>query len=158
MQLKGYRFDARFVLRRNSTHTGGKAISMERRVQEGFRSRFLIGPAAGGRAAAEALIDGLAALKPGFDSMPVLDGRLAQPPAKQNNLVVDAAGKVEEAGFQILHLNADSINFGNALADPLQVSFNLGALLGNACGIYPHAAGEIDALRKSVETRLDILG
>ena len=75
----------------------------------------LVRPAARGRATAEALIDGLAPLKPRFNGVPVLNGRLAHLPAQQDDLVVDATRKVEEAGLQILHLNADGIDFGNTL-------------------------------------------
>jgi hypothetical protein len=46
---------------------------------------------------------------------------LAHAPAEQHHLVVDAAGKIEQPGFKILHLHADGIDLGDALADALQV-------------------------------------
>jgi hypothetical protein len=42
IHLKGYRLGMRFVLAPNSPPAGGKAISVKRRAQEGFRSRLRV--------------------------------------------------------------------------------------------------------------------
>jgi hypothetical protein len=47
------------------------------------------------RPAPEALVYRLAAIESGFDRMPMLDGGLTQPPAKQHNLIVEAAREIE---------------------------------------------------------------
>ena len=75
----------------------------------------------------------------------MLDSRLAHAPAEQHHLVVEAAGKIEQPGIEILHLNADGIDLGDALADALQVGFHLHALFSRDANIYFHSAGEIDA-------------
>jgi hypothetical protein len=79
----------------------------------------LIRPAAGACAAAKALIYRLAALKAGFYCMPVFYSGLAHSPAEQHHLAIEVAGKVEQAGVEILYLNADGIDLGYALADAL---------------------------------------
>lgn len=120
-------------------------------------ARALVGAAAGRCAAAELLIDRLAALKARINGVPVLDGGLAHSPAEQNHFIVDAAGEVEEAGIEILYLDPDGIDLGNALANVLQMLFNFGPLPGDTLGVHAHPAGENDLLRQAVETRLDRL-
>jgi hypothetical protein len=66
-----------------------------------------------------------------LDGVPVLDGGFAHAPAEQHHLVVEAAGKIQQAGFQVLHLHADGIDLGDALAHALQVVFHLRALFGH---------------------------
>lgn len=60
------------------------------------RAALLVGAVVG--AAAEALVDGLTAFEAGFNSVPVLDSGLAHPPAEQDDIVIDAARKIEQAG------------------------------------------------------------
>jgi hypothetical protein len=73
--------------------------------------RGLVGTAAAASAAAKALIDGLTALKAIFKRMPVLDSRLTHAPAEQDDLIVDAAGKIEQSVIQVFDLNADGDAF-----------------------------------------------
>ncbi len=118
----------------------------------------LVGTAPGGRSAPEALIYRLAALKARLNSVPVLDCRFTHPPAKQNHFIFNATGKVEQAGIEIFHLDADRVNFSDALANLPQMLFHRGALLGDTGGVDSHSAREIDLLGQTVQFRLDRLG
>jgi len=120
-------------------------------------SSTLVGTSTRGGAAAKALVHRLPALKTGIDGVPVLDGSLAHAPAKQHHFIVEAAGKVEQAGSQVFDLYADGIHLGDALAYTRHVSFNLRALLGHAGDVNPHATRKVDALRQVSEVRLDML-
>jgi hypothetical protein len=118
----------------------------------------LVGTAPGRRSAPEARIDRLPPLKARVYGVPVFDRRLTHPPAKQNHFIFNATGKVEQAGIEILHLDADRVNFGDALANLPQMFFHCGALPGDLRGIHPHSAREIDLLGQTVQFGLDGLG
>jgi hypothetical protein len=60
--------------------------------------RDLIGTGVGTHAAAEAVVDGLTALEAGLHGVPVLDRGFARLPAEQDDVILDAAGEVEQAG------------------------------------------------------------
>jgi len=96
-------------------------------------------------------------LKTGFYGVPVLDGGLAHAPAKEDYLVVETAGKIEQAGFDVLYLDADGIDLGEAFADALQVGFHLGALRGYAAHVDFHTARDVDASRQLGQAGLDLL-
>jgi hypothetical protein len=109
---------------------------------------WLVGAATRVRAAAETLVDGLPAFKAGLDRVPVLDGRFAHAPTEEYDLVLEAAGKIEQSGFEVLYLHPDGVDFGDAFADALQVVFHFGAQPGYFAYVNPHAAGKIDLPRQ----------
>ena len=76
----------------------------------------------------------------------------------RDDLVVEAAGKIEQAGFDVLDLHADGVDLGDALADPLQMGFHLGPLLCDLTDIDAHSAGEVDAAGEVREAGLDLFG
>src|SRR6266568_1469820 len=103
-----------------------------------------VGTSTLGRTAAEALIDGLAALEAVLDGVPMLNRGLAHPPAKQHDLIIDAARKIEQAGIYVLDLNTDGVDLLNALAHALQVRIHLAALFACFGKIHAHSPAEIN--------------
>ena len=90
----------------------------------------------------DAFVDHFAAGKSFFRSVPVRDGLFAHLPAKQDGASFDFAGKIQQADFEILDLDADGIDLGEGI---------FGALLG--LGSLGLAAGERNYIdvRSSVE-------
>lgn len=121
------------------------------------RRRGSVRSVAGVGAAAEAVVDGLAAFEAGLEGMPVLDGRFAETPAKENNLVIDTAGKIEEAGFKILDLDTDGVDFRDGLADALEMGLHLCADAGDIGGVDAKTAGQVNALGDCGESGFDIV-
>ena len=109
------------------------------------------------RSTPESLIYWLAAFEAVLDGMPMFDGCLSHPPAEQNYLIVDSAGKVEKSRFDILHLHADRIDLGDAFANPLLVSIHLGTLPAHFRDIHAHAAGKVNPPAQFGKLRLYFL-
>src|SRR5580692_10691316 len=105
----------------------------------------LVRSSPGGRPAPESIIDRLTPLESGINRVPVLDSSFAHAPAKQDDFFVEAKGKIEQAGVEVLHLNANGVDLGDALAHPFQVRLHLGAPVCNISQIDAHAARQIDA-------------
>jgi hypothetical protein len=121
----------------------------------GFAS---VGAGVGGTAAPEAVVDRLAALEARFHGVPVFYGALALFPAEEDDFIFDAAGEVEEAGIEVLDLDADFVDFSHGLAGAVDVLFDLGAAGGDFGDIDVHAAGEVDAAGEGGEFGVDGFG
>src|ERR1035438_2980950 len=108
-----------------------KTRGVEFSLTKGASHDSSVRPIARIRPAAKALVYGLASLKTRFKGMPVLDRRLSQTPAQQDNFVVDAAGKIEETGIEILHLHTDGIDLRHGLPHARRVALHFRTLLGD---------------------------
>ena len=147
--------DARAAGRSNGMVYVGAAATV---LRAGARRRGSVWAVAGIGAAAEAVVDGLTAFEAGLESMPVLDGGLAEAPAEKDDFVVEAAGKIEESGFEIFDLNADGVDLRDGFADAQEVGLHFGAQAGDAGGVDAETAGQIDALGDGGESGLDLVG
>ena len=123
-----------------------------------IRAESLVGAVVRSGAAAEAVVYGLAAFETGFDGVPVFDGWLAALPAKEDDLVVETAGEVEQAGVEVFDLDADIVYLSYGFAGTLDVFFHIGALGGNFGYANIHTAGQVDAPGEGGELSVDLFG
>jgi hypothetical protein len=117
-----------------------------------------VGAVAGVGAAAEAVVDGLAALEAGFYGVPVLDGRFARLPAEKDDFAIDVAGEIEQAGVEIFDLNTDFVDFSKGFAGALDLFFEFGAARGDFSYVDVHASGEVNAAGEIGKFIVDLLG
>jgi len=110
-----------------------------------------------GLSTGDAIVDRLAASEALFGSVPMGDGRLAQFPAEQDDLIVDLAGEIEEADVDVLDLNADGIDLVEGVADALDGFLALGATQSDLLDLDESAAGKKDALVKLGKFAVDFL-
>ena len=89
--------------------------------------------------------------------MPVRDPGLAHLPAKQNDFVVDLAGKIQQPGIEVFHLDADRVDLLHRIFRALDMGFHLGALAGDLGDIDMHSAGDVNALGKILQLIVDPL-
>src|SRR5215469_4128397 len=66
-------------------------------------------------AAEDSLVNRLAAFEALFQAVPVLDLLFAVAPAKQDHLILESAGEIEQADLQIFYLHADGVDFGDGI-------------------------------------------
>src|ERR1041385_1407053 len=95
---------------------------------------------------ANALVDGLAALKTFFHAVPELDFFFSILPAQQDNFIVHDAGEIQQPDIEIFYLHADGINFRQRVLDVLESFVALGATPRHCRNIHKKAAAQQDSV------------
>src|SRR5579883_1778898 len=94
----------------------------------------------------KALVHRPSSLEARIERMPMLDGGLAHAPAEQNDFIIEAARKIQQACVEILHLHTDGIDLRNSLASALRVVFDLRTLFRDRADINAHSARHMNSL------------
>src|SRR5271163_4334118 len=90
--------------------------------------------------------------------MPVGDFGFTHLPAEQDDLLVDLAGKVQQADVKVLDLDANCVDLFHRILSALNVRVQLGALTPDLANVDMHAARDEAALVQPLQVLIDLLG